>query len=85
MTYTCAVCGTTYGTTLEQTAEANAGGETLWVLEEASMDPSMAVVCDDCAQRGTPGTYTLSQQRHDALAQWLLDALGPRREGTPRP
>ena len=49
--YRCAVCGGTF-TTERPDAEAEAEAEAIWGVANASTNPDMAVVCDDCFRAG---------------------------------
>ena len=76
MTYTCAECNGTfeYGRTDE---EANAEAKEFWGVDNASTNPHMDIVCEECFQsmmKQQDAAYFKSAHWQET-AQWVLDVM----------
>jgi Fe2+ or Zn2+ uptake regulation protein len=50
-TYTCEHCGGVFDSTQESTEKANDEAKQLFGVDNASTDPAMARICDECWQQ----------------------------------
>jgi hypothetical protein len=78
-TFTCAVCQQTFPQTDAAVQAAEAEAATLWGVHGASHKAHMAVLCDACFQRRTPGDIAAMAREYqtvmDGLAGGLLEEV----------